>query len=57
MPATTRAPQSRPPGAPYYYLGRPASWWITALHRPHQRPTHRATTRPAGAAPIRRGAG
>jgi hypothetical protein len=56
MPATTRAPQSRPPGAPYYYLGRPASWWITAL-RPHQRPTHRAATGPAGAAPIRRAAG
>jgi len=56
MTATTRAPQSRPPGAPYYYLGRPASWWITAL-RPHQRPTHRAATGPAGAAPIRRAAG
>jgi hypothetical protein len=33
MPATTRSPQSRPHGAPAYYLARPASWWITVLHR------------------------
>jgi hypothetical protein len=33
MPASTRTPQSRPPGAPAYYLGRPASWWLTALHQ------------------------
>ena len=32
MPATTRSPQPRPHGAPAYYLGRPASMWITALH-------------------------
>jgi hypothetical protein len=33
MPATTtRSPQSRPHGAPAYYLARPASVWITALH-------------------------
>ena len=29
MPATTRSPQSRPPGAPAYYLARPASWWLS----------------------------
>jgi hypothetical protein len=33
MPVTTRAPQSRPHGAPAYYLARPASVWIAALHR------------------------
>jgi len=33
MPATTRSPRSRPPSAPAYYLARPASAWITALHR------------------------
>ena len=37
MPATTRSPWSRPPGAPPYYLGRPAAWWLTALHPPRQR--------------------
>jgi len=36
MPATTRSPHARPHGAPAYYLGRPASMWITALRRrPH----------------------
>jgi hypothetical protein len=33
MPATARSPQSRPHGAPAYYLARPASVWITVLHR------------------------
>jgi hypothetical protein len=33
MPAITRSPQSRPHGAPAYYLARPATVWITALHR------------------------
>jgi len=33
MPATTRTPQSRPHGAPAYYLGRPASWWLTSYSR------------------------
>ena len=42
MPAPARAPQSRPPGAPAYYLGRPAAWWRTALGPPRQR-----LTRPA----------
>ena len=42
MPAPTRSPQSRPPGAPAYYLGRPASLWLTALHPPRQRLTRRA---------------
>jgi hypothetical protein len=32
MPAPTRSPRSRPHGAPAYYLARPASMWITALH-------------------------
>jgi DMSO/TMAO reductase YedYZ molybdopterin-dependent catalytic subunit len=27
----------RPAGAPAYYLGRPASWWIAAAGRPHRR--------------------
>jgi hypothetical protein len=30
MPANVQARRSRPHGAPAYYLGRPASWWITA---------------------------
>jgi hypothetical protein len=34
MPAPTRSPQLRPPGAPAYYLARPASWWLTNLHYP-----------------------
>lgn len=33
MPAITQSPQTRPHSAPAYYLGRPASWRITALHR------------------------
>jgi hypothetical protein len=33
MPASTRTPQSRPHGAPAYYLARPASWWLTAYYR------------------------
>ena len=41
MPATTSTPQSRPNGAPAYYLARPASAWIIALH-------HRPPERPAG---------
>jgi hypothetical protein len=43
MPVITRSPPSRPHGAPAYYLARPASVWITALHR---RPPA-ATQRPA----------
>jgi hypothetical protein len=54
MPATTPGPQSRPHGAPAYYLARSASWWITALsQRPHQRRTHRTPANPAEAAPTR----
>ena len=41
MPETTRSPQSRSHSAPAYYLARPASMWITALHR-------RPPARPAG---------
>ena len=33
MPATTRSPRSRPHSALAYYLTRPASVWISALHR------------------------
>ena len=44
MPSTTRSPRSRPHSAPAYYLARPASVWITALHR--QPPA--APERPAG---------
>jgi hypothetical protein len=54
MPATTPGPQSRPHGAPAYYLARPASLWITALRqRPHQRLPHRTPADPAEAAPAR----
>jgi len=42
MPTITRAHQSRPPGAPAYYLGRPAAWWLTALHPPRPRLSRRA---------------
>jgi hypothetical protein len=44
MPVIVRSPRFRPHGAPAYYLARPASVWITALHR--QPPT--APERPAG---------
>jgi hypothetical protein len=39
MPADTGSPYARPNCTPAYYLGRPASWWITACHR---RPQARA---------------
>jgi hypothetical protein len=32
-PAKTGSPHARPNSTPAYYLGRPASWWITAHHR------------------------
>jgi hypothetical protein len=48
MPASARTPQSRPPRAPAYYLGRPDTWWLTTLHPPRQR-----LTRPAAAGPAR----
>jgi hypothetical protein len=51
MPAPTRSPQARPHSTPAYYLARPASTWITALH---PRPRHSLTrppVGPAGAAP------
>jgi hypothetical protein len=38
MPASTGAPHARPNSAPAYYLGRPASWWITTHHRRPQPP-------------------
>ena len=36
MPASTRTPRFRPPDAAAYYLARPATWWLTALHPPRQ---------------------
>ncbi len=33
MPASTHSRKYRPAGAPPYYLGRPAHWWITAFAR------------------------
>jgi len=30
MPSHARSRSPRPNNAPAYYLGRPASWWITA---------------------------
>ena len=38
LPASTGSPQARPNSAPAYYLGRPASWWITTHHRRPQPP-------------------
>jgi hypothetical protein len=35
MPSTTQSSRSLPPGAPVYYLGRHANWWITALASSH----------------------
>jgi len=60
MPATTRTPMSRPPGATTYYLGRPAAWWHAAVRRPHQHRTSLDTSpggnghRPAACCPGRR---
>jgi len=31
--------RTRPPSAPAYYLGRPASLWISLTSRPRRRPT------------------
>ena len=39
MPANTGSPYARPNSTPAYYLGRPASWWITVHDR---RPQARA---------------
>jgi len=33
MSSTTQSSRSLPPGAPVYYLGRHANWWITALRQ------------------------
>ena len=51
MPATARSPQTRPHGAPAYYLARPAIWWITALHPRPRHPARRTAAGPGGAAP------
>ena len=42
MPETAQPPRSRRHGAPAYYLARPATWWITALHQPRQPASRRA---------------
>jgi hypothetical protein len=54
MPAPTRTPLARPPGAPAYYLARPATWWLTTVHPPGQPRTRPA---PARATPARRSVG
>jgi hypothetical protein len=50
MPSNTQSRPTRPAGAPAYYLGRPASLWLTALRhmRPPRagRPASRTTTAP-----------
>ena len=40
MPASAQPRTARPNGAPAYYLGRPATWWlaVTARMRPCRRP-------------------
>ena len=51
-PATTR-----PNTAPAYYLGRPASWWMTATTRQRAAPTPAAWTGygPTGSGQVRTG--
>ena len=44
MAASTRT-QRFYPNAPAYYLGRPASWWITALAPGCRRPAGQAIRR------------
>jgi hypothetical protein len=52
MPSTISTPQARPNSAPAYYLARPASAWITALHRrPPQRPAGSGQTFPSARKP------
>jgi hypothetical protein len=52
MHAPTQSPRSRPHGTPAYYLARPASVWITALHRqPRPDLTGRTAADPAGPVP------
>ena len=41
MKTRSQSGPTRPHSAPAYYLGRPASWWLTAL-APRHRPDHRA---------------
>ena len=47
MSAATPSPQSRPNSAPPYYLARPASVWIIALHRRSQASAARRPSEPA----------
>jgi len=55
MPAPNPSPRFRPPGAPAYYLARPATMWITILRtRPPAsppRPAGGGTTLPPGRNP------
>ena len=46
MPAPIPSTQTRPPGAPAYYLARPATWWLTAFRAAPQ-----PSPRPAPAGP------
>jgi hypothetical protein len=51
MPANTGSPYGRPNSAPPYYLGRPASLWITLLSITADRgPRARAGRRTPGSA-------
>jgi hypothetical protein len=34
MRSAAQSSLSLPPGAPVYYLGRHADWWITAFRQP-----------------------
>jgi hypothetical protein len=45
MPTNTGSPYARPNNAPAYYLGRPASLWISAHRRGPQARARRTTPR------------
>jgi len=45
MSANTRPRRTRPNGAPAYYLGRPASVWLTITTRRPEAPEQRGMTR------------
>jgi hypothetical protein len=44
MPASTQPGHHRPNSAPAYYLGRPASFWITLTARRRRAPDARRPT-------------
>jgi hypothetical protein len=41
MPVSTQPPRTRPNSAPAYYLGRPASFWISMTTRRRRTPDTR----------------